>query len=83
MLGYGLAFVAGFSIVFIALGASATALGQLLRAYRFEANLLAGGLVALFGLHMAGALRLGWLMREWRVPAMPSGGGPPGPSPPT
>lgn len=78
MLGYGLAFVAGFSVVFIALGASATALGQLLRAYRFEANLLAGGLVALFGLHMAGLLRLGWLMREWRVPAMPSGGGPTG-----
>lgn len=74
MLGYGLAFVAGFSIVFIALGASATLLGQILRAYRFEANLVAGGLVTVFGLHMAGILRFGWLLREWR-PLPGSGGG--------
>src|SRR5712692_11774932 len=43
-------FVLGFSTVFVILGASATALGQLLLAYRYEANLVAGAIVILFGL---------------------------------
>lgn len=37
-----LTFVAGFSTVFIALGASATAIGRLLLAYRYEANIIGG-----------------------------------------
>lgn len=51
-------FVLGFSTVFIALGASATALGRLLLQYRYEANLAGGSIVILFGLLMLGLDRL-------------------------
>ena len=50
-------FVLGFSVVFIALGASATALGRLLLQYRYEANLLGGTIVIVFGLLMMGLAR--------------------------
>jgi len=58
-------FVLGFSTVFIALGASATALGQLLLQYRYEANLVGGAIVVLFGLLMLGLERLlPWFQRD-------------------
>jgi cytochrome c-type biogenesis protein len=60
-------FVLGFSTVFIILGASATALGQLLLSYRYEANLIGGAVVILFGLAMAGVVRQSWLQREFRI----------------
>src|SRR3989304_1999838 len=47
-------FVLGFSTVFVALGASATALGRLLLQYRYEANIVGGAIIALFGLFMTG-----------------------------
>lgn len=47
-------FVAGFSVVFVSLGASATYLGQLLLVYKYELGLIAGVVVILFGLHMLG-----------------------------
>ena len=50
-------FVLGFGAVFIALGASATALGSLLLRYRFEANIVAGTVVMAFGALMLGAMR--------------------------
>jgi len=57
-------FVLGFSTVFVILGASATSLGQLLLAYRYEANLAGGMVVILFGLFMMGLAKLPWLQRE-------------------
>src|SRR5437660_8870969 len=54
-------FVLGFSTVFVILGASATTIGQLLLAYRNEANLVGGGIVLLFGLFMMGFAKLSWL----------------------
>lgn len=69
-------FVLGFSTVFIALGASATALGRLLLAYRQEANLVGGALIALFGLFMTGLVRLPWLMRDLRFHTHIPGGRP-------
>ena len=66
-LSYALAFVSGFSLVFIALGASATALGGLLLEWRYELGLAAGVMVLLFGLHLAGILPIGWLQREARL----------------
>lgn len=61
-------FVAGFSAVFIAFGASASALGQLLQRHRYEANLAAGGLVVAMGLFMRGLARwLPWLQRDFRL----------------
>lgn len=69
VLGLSLCFVAGFSTVFIALGAGATALGQLLLRYRYEANIVGGIVVIVFGLVMVGLLRLPWLQRDLRIHA--------------
>ncbi len=65
-LAASLFFVLGFSTVFVALGASATALGQFLLQYRYEANFAGGIVVIIFGLFMAGALKLPWLEHEVR-----------------
>ena len=78
VLALSLFFVAGFSWVFIALGASASAVGRLLQAYRYEANYVAGTVIVLFGLHMMGLLRLDWLNRDWRFTKPPPRGRPVG-----
>ncbi|MFQ5846714.1 MAG: cytochrome c biogenesis CcdA family protein [Candidatus Methylomirabilales bacterium] len=57
-------FIAGFSVIFIAFGASATALGQLLFDYQLTIRKVGGALIILFGLHIAGWLPLPFLMRE-------------------
>ncbi|WP_163271141.1 cytochrome c biogenesis CcdA family protein [Chelativorans alearense] len=59
-------FVLGFSTVFVALGASATAISRLLLAYRYETNILGGAIIILFGLFMTGLVRLPWLQHEFR-----------------
>ena len=69
-------FVLGFSTVFILLGAAATALGQLLLAYRFELNIVGGAIVMVFGLFTMGLLRPLWLQRDFRVHADSRGVGP-------
>lgn len=67
-------FVAGFTLVFMALGASATALGRLLLSYRYELNFVAGAVVIAFGLIAMGILRPRWFMSEFRVhPQIPGG----------
>ena len=73
-----LGFVLGFSLVFIAMGASASALGDLFQSFRYEANYVAGAVVILFGLHMVGILRIGWLDRDVRFMANVPGGRPMG-----
>ena len=60
-------FVLGFTLVFVALGASATALGNLLLSYRYELGLLAGIVVILFGLHMLGITPIRLLNQEARL----------------
>ena len=69
-------FVLGFSTVFIALGASATMLGQILLRYRFEANLIGGAVVILFGLFMVGLVSIPALQREFRINIDVAGGRP-------
>jgi cytochrome c-type biogenesis protein len=64
-----LLFVLGFSLVFIALGASASALGSLLRANRQALTIGGGILVIVFGLVLLGVIRLPVLMRDTRVQA--------------
>jgi cytochrome c-type biogenesis protein len=59
-------FVLGFSMVFVALGASATALGNLLLGYRYELGILAGVVVLLFGLHMLGITPIRLMQRDAR-----------------
>lgn len=60
-------FVLGFSLVFIALGASATALGGTLRGALAELQAVGGAVIVLFGLYLLGWLRVPALMRERRV----------------
>jgi cytochrome c-type biogenesis protein len=62
-----IAFVLGFSLVFISLGASATAVGTYLMARLTLFARVAGVVIILFGLHMMGVLRIGWLYSEKRV----------------
>src|ERR1700692_1385237 len=51
-----LSFVLGFSVVFIAFGASASAVGSFLQQNRYTLAPIAGALIILFGLHLIGAL---------------------------
>ncbi len=71
-----LCFVLGFSLVFVALGASASLLGQWLTAYRQQANLAAGALIVLMGLFMLGWWSMPALQREWRLGQTLEGGRP-------
>ena len=61
-------FVAGFSTVFVALGASASAFGSLIRAYSFYLAKVAGVLIIIMGLHFIGLTRIALLLREKRLP---------------
>jgi cytochrome c-type biogenesis protein len=56
LLASALSFVGGLSVVFITLGASASALGQLLKANRNSLTPIAGAIVLLFGLQLLGVL---------------------------
>ena len=59
-------FVLGFTTVFVALGASASLMGQWLLQYKDELALVAGVALILFGLHFLGLLPIGLLYRELR-----------------
>jgi cytochrome c-type biogenesis protein len=59
-----LAFIAGFSVVFIALGASTSFIGQLFREYQDQIRVVGGVLVIFFGIFIAGFFNTGFLMRE-------------------
>src|SRR5947208_9937950 len=59
-------FVLGFSTVFVALGASASLIGALVRAWSAELSILAGIVIVIMGLHFLGLTRIGLLMREGR-----------------
>jgi cytochrome c-type biogenesis protein len=75
-LALSLYFVLGFSTVFVLLGASATALGQLLLSYRYELNIVSGVVVIIFGLFVTGLWRSSWLARDVRFHAALEGGRP-------
>jgi cytochrome c-type biogenesis protein len=60
-------FVLGFSTVFVALGASASAIGGLLRVYAGPLSVLAGVGIVIMGLHFLGLTPIAWLMREKRL----------------
>ena len=64
---HALLFVCGFTLIFVALGASATVLGRLLFHYRVWITRLGGGLVTLFGLYLLGIVRVAAFDRERRV----------------
>jgi cytochrome c-type biogenesis protein len=62
-----LLFVAGFSTVFVLLGATASALGQAIRQYVDVLSTLAGLAIIAMGLHFLGLFRIGLLYREARL----------------
>jgi cytochrome c-type biogenesis protein len=69
-------FVAGFSTVFVLLGATASALGQVLREQMWLLSWAAGITIILMGLHFLGVFRLSLLYREKRMEvAAPAGAG--------
>jgi cytochrome c-type biogenesis protein len=61
------AFVVGFSVVFVTLGASATAVGRFLLSQRGIFNIVAGAVIIIFGLHLTGLVRIPFLYREARM----------------
>lgn len=60
-------FVAGFSTVFVGLGASATLAGRFLMTYQGVLTRVAGVIIILFGLYVMGAIQPRWLMADKRV----------------
>lgn len=62
-----LSFVAGFSIVFVMLGATATFLGSFLARYEGLLNRVAGVVIIILGLHLSGILRIRWMYRQKKL----------------
>ena len=68
---HGLAFVLGFSVVFILLGVAASAFGGLLYDIRGWLAKIGGIVVIIFGLHMIGVYRIPFLEYDTRVQSVP------------
>jgi cytochrome c-type biogenesis protein len=68
---HGLAFVLGFSLVFITLGVASSAFGRLLFDLRFILSKVGGVVVIIFGLHMIGVFRIPLLEYDTRVQQLP------------
>jgi len=66
-LAAALLFVLGFSTVFVLLGAGASAIGAVLRAYSGQLAIVAGIVIIIMGLHFLGLTPIAWLMREKRL----------------
>lgn len=62
-----LLFIAGFSSVFIAFGASASLVGQMLIMYQDYVRRIGGVLIVIFGLYLLGVLHLNFLATEKRL----------------
>src|SRR5713226_5384480 len=72
---HALMFVSGFTLAFVALGATASTLGSFLRAHQFELRQIGGILLIIIGLHLTGILKLPFLywQRHFEFhPARPS-----------
>jgi cytochrome c-type biogenesis protein len=62
-----IAFILGFSIVFITLGAISTSVGQLLAMYKSKLAIVAGVVIILFGLHLTGIFKIKALYSDARL----------------
>src|SRR6266436_5926555 len=60
-------FILGFSVVFIALGAAATGLGQVLGVYKHTLARVAGVIIIIFGLHLTGIFKIKALYTDARL----------------
>jgi cytochrome c-type biogenesis protein len=72
---HALAFVLGFSLVFVALGASFSVAGQFLLDYRVLIRRVGGALIVLFGLYIAGVFKLAAMGRtmQFQLREKPAG----------
>jgi cytochrome c-type biogenesis protein len=61
------AFIIGFSIVFITLGAISTEVGQILTQYKSLLARIAGAVIILFGLHLTGLFQIKFLLADTRL----------------
>ena len=61
---HSLAFILGFSLVFIALGATATVAGQFLRQHQDSLRRVGGAMIILFGIYLTGIIPIPALSRE-------------------
>ncbi len=68
---HGLAFVLGFSIVFVSLGVATSVFGRFLFDLRFLLSKVGGVIVVIFGLHMIGVFRIPFLEYDTRVQQLP------------
>lgn len=64
---HSLFFILGFSIVFVAMGASASAIGQFLQENKYLMEKIAGVVIVIFGIHFTGLFRLGFLDYEKKL----------------
>ncbi|MGH9521665.1 MAG: cytochrome c biogenesis CcdA family protein [Terriglobales bacterium] len=71
-----LMFIFGFSVVFVALGAGATALGQFVGQYKRFLTVAAGILVIIFGLHLTGIFKITSLYSDKRLHNVKGGASP-------
>jgi len=71
-----LAFILGFTIVFVALGATASTIGHFVLAKKAILEKIAGAIIIVFGLHTMGVLRIEWLYQEKRVQTQRQPSGP-------
>lgn len=67
VLSHATAFVLGFSVIWVALGLGASALGQFFAGNRVLLSRFGGALVILMGLALLGVLKIPFLMREARM----------------
>lgn len=68
---HGLAFVLGFSVVFITLGVATSVFGRLLFDLRFLLTKVGGLIVVIFGMHMIGVFRIPFLEYDTRLQQLP------------
>lgn len=68
-----MSFIVGFSVVFIALGAAATKIGQVTKSYRGILSIVAGAVIIIFGLHLTGLLQIKALYADKRMHSVVGG----------
>ena len=69
---HALVFVAGFTVAFVSLGATASALGAFLKLHQFELRQIGGVLLVIIGLHLTGIFKLPFLYRTKRFQYRPN-----------
>jgi cytochrome c-type biogenesis protein len=71
VLGHALAFIAGFTVIFVAIGLSASAIGGIFADHKRIVEIAGGAVIVVLGLHMMGVLKIPALMMDKRVRVQP------------